>query len=179
MEQSERDKLVLDNMRLVYYTYERLSQTDMIAAYKDDIIQEGMVGLVKAAKNFDPSKGFKFATFAVRCIRNEMFMFMRSLRKSWNTEVSLYTVVGQDKEGNETYLEDTLEDVEHDPQRETEKKLLQEFLASQKPSDRQIAEYICQGYTQREIAQKMQMLQPTVSRRISKLKKRAKKELAN
>ena len=81
MEQLERDRLITDNVKLVYYIYEKLSKNKITLRYKDDIVSEGMIGLIKAARNFDETKGCKFATFAARCIQNEMLMFLRSLNK--------------------------------------------------------------------------------------------------
>lgn len=81
MTRSDRDKLVTDNLRLVYYLYEKLTKNKLTRQYKDDIISEGMVGLVKAAKTFDDKRKIKFGTYASRCITNEMLMFIRD-RKS-------------------------------------------------------------------------------------------------
>ena len=72
MTQFDRDKLVTDNLRLVYYLYEKLTKNPLTENYKDDIISEGMVGLVKAANTFDNGRGIKFGTYASRCITNEM-----------------------------------------------------------------------------------------------------------
>ena len=100
MEQSKRDRLILDNQRLVYYLYEQLSKTDIVKNNKDDIVSEGMLGLIKAADTFDETKGFQFCTYAGLCIRNAMLMYIRKLNKHWHKEVSLYTPIGEDNEGN-------------------------------------------------------------------------------
>ena len=93
MEQLERDRLITENIRLVYYVYEKLSKNDITVRYKDDIVSEGTLGLIKAARNFDGDKGYKFATYAVRCIRNEMLMFLRRLNRQVPYEISINTPI--------------------------------------------------------------------------------------
>ena len=68
MQQLDRESLVIDNQRLVYHMYDKLSKNQITINHKEDIISEGMVGLVKAANKFDPDKGVKFSTFASSCI---------------------------------------------------------------------------------------------------------------
>ena len=74
MTQFDRDKLTTENVRLVYYLYEKLTKNAMTEKYKDDIISEGMVGLVKAAKNFEPARKIKFSTYASRCMPTSCLM---------------------------------------------------------------------------------------------------------
>ncbi len=178
MEQLERDRLITDNIKLVYYVYEKLSKNDITVRYKDDIVSEGTVGLIKAARNFDNVKGYKFATYAVRCIRNEMLMFLRRLNRQ-ACEISIYSPIGKDSDGNELCLADTLESDCGNPETEFDKSIFKAYMEKQKPKDREIVAAICQGYSQKEVAATMNVLQPTVSRRLSRLKKRAKTELKN
>ena len=177
MEQLERDRLITDNVKLVYYIYEKLSKNVLTISHKDDIVSEGMIGLIKAARNFDKTKGCKFATFAARCIQNEMLMFLRSLNKRASHEISLNTPIGKDWDGNELCLLDVLEDEHGNPEAEIDKSVFNAFMDKQKEKDKQLVAAICKGYSQKEIAKKLQVLQPTVSRRLSRLKKRAKTEL--
>ena len=175
MGQSNTDNLITDNLKLVYYIYEKLSKNEITTRNKDDIVSEGMVGLIKAARKFDEGKGCKFATFAAQCIRNEMLMYLRKLNRQTH-EVSLNTPIGEDRDGDELCLMDILEDGHGNPETEIEKFLFKTYLEKQKPKDREVVIAVCQGYSQKEIAARLNVLQPTVSRRLSRLKKRAKKE---
>lgn len=87
--QSCREKLITDNLRLVYFCYNKLQTNALTVRYKDDLISEGMLGLVKAANSFEPNRKTKFATYAIMCIRNQMLMFIRKLNKFAPYEVSL------------------------------------------------------------------------------------------
>ena len=108
MRQYDRDKLVTDNLRLVYHLFNKLKQTAIVADNKEDIISEGTVGLVKAANTYDPTKGVRFSTYASRCINNEMLMYIRRINKRTANEVSLYKVVARDEEGNNISYADIL-----------------------------------------------------------------------
>lgn len=105
-----RDILVVHNLRLVahivkkYYT----GNKDI-----DDLISIGTIGLIKAIDTFDPDKGIKLATYASRCIDNELLMMFRSGKKQ-SKEVYLYEPIGSDKEGHEITLLDILESVDKD-----------------------------------------------------------------
>lgn len=73
----------------------------------DDLISIGTIGLIKAINTFNMDKGTKLATYAARCIENEILMFLRASKKN-KGEVSLYDPIGTDKEGNEITLMDVL-----------------------------------------------------------------------
>jgi RNA polymerase sporulation-specific sigma factor len=73
----------------------------------EDLISIGTIGLIKAIESFSPDKGTKLATFAARCIENEILMHLRSLKKT-RKDVSLHDPIGIDKEGNEITLIDIL-----------------------------------------------------------------------
>lgn len=79
----------------------------------DDLISIGTIGLIKAVSTFDHQKGCRLATYAARCIDNELLMMLRS-RKKTSREVSLYEPIGTDKEGNEIHLLDILESAQED-----------------------------------------------------------------
>ena len=74
-----RDKIILYNLRLVYF--EINSKFNHISYDKNDLVSIGIIGLIKAVDSYDLNKGFKFATYAVRCIDNEILVFLRQLRK--------------------------------------------------------------------------------------------------
>ncbi len=100
-----RDEFILHNMRLVAHVARKYqnSKEDM-----EDLISIGTIGLMKAVGSFKPDYGSRFATYAIRCIDNEMLMHFRSKKKT-RGEVSLFEPIGMDKEGNQIQLVDVLE----------------------------------------------------------------------
>lgn len=98
-----RDKLITHNMRLVAHVVKKYSG----AAETDDLISVGSIGLIKAVNTYSPDKGTCLATFAARCIENEILMLLRANKKHKN-DVSLFDGVGTDKDGNELALIDLL-----------------------------------------------------------------------
>ena len=113
MEQGDkdaRDKLIEHNLRLVAHIVKKYqNQTDD----KEDLISIGTIGLIKAIDSFSKDKGTKLATYAARCIDNEILMLFRSTKKMRN-DVSLYDPIGFDKEGTEICLIDVVKDEEKD-----------------------------------------------------------------
>ncbi|MFR3815266.1 MAG: RNA polymerase sporulation sigma factor SigK [Turicibacter sp.] len=105
-----REKLIEHNLRLVAHIVKKYqNQSDD----KEDLISIGTSGLIKAIDSFSPDKGTKLATYAARCIDNEILMLFRSTKKMRN-DVSLYDPIGFDKEGNEICLIDVVKDEEKD-----------------------------------------------------------------
>ena len=101
-----RQKLIEHNLRLVAHIVKKYeNQTDD----KEDLISIGTIGLIKAIDSFSIDKGTKLATYAARCIDNEILMLFRSTKKMRN-DVSLYDPIGYDKEGNEICLIDVVRD---------------------------------------------------------------------
>lgn len=99
-----RNTLIEHNLRLVAHIGKKF---DSVGDDKDDIISIGTIGLIKAINTFDMEKGTKLATYAARCIENEILMHLRATKKN-KGEVSLYDPIGVDKEGNEITLIDVL-----------------------------------------------------------------------
>lgn len=99
-----RDRLIEHNLRLVAHIVKKFDNT---GEQVDDLISIGTVGLIKGIETFDPAKGTRLATYAARCIENEILMYLRTLRRN-RTEVSLFEPIGVDKEGNEITLLDIL-----------------------------------------------------------------------
>nr|WP_317282417.1 RNA polymerase sporulation sigma factor SigK [uncultured Sellimonas sp.] len=97
--------LIEHNLRLVAHVVKKYQYPEEEA---EDLISIGTIGLIKAVMTFNPDKGVRLATYAARCIENELLMLLRSRRKSSN-EVSLYEPIGTDKEGNEIRLFDIME----------------------------------------------------------------------
>lgn len=104
---SEKEYLVLDNQKLVHYLVKKLGVTPISSEY-EDIVSIGTIGLVKAAITFDSSKKITFATYASKCINNEIFMHYRKANKYAN-DISIDEPIGNDGNGNEITLGDTIE----------------------------------------------------------------------
>ncbi len=113
-----RDQLVERNLRLVAHVARKYQSSE---DELDDLISIGTIGLLKAAATFDMTKGSKLATYAARCIDNELLMMFRSRKKNVK-EVSLYEPIGTDREGNEIHLMDILESQDEDVDQNCEKK---------------------------------------------------------
>ena len=105
-----RNKLIEHNLRLVAHIVKKYQGVDEDL---DDLISIGTIGLIKAVSTYDMTKGSRLATYAARCIDNELLMMLRS-RKKFSREVSLYEPIGTDKEGNEIHLLDIVEANEQD-----------------------------------------------------------------
>ncbi|NPV27381.1 MAG: RNA polymerase sporulation sigma factor SigK [Firmicutes bacterium] len=103
-DEEARNVLIEHNLRLVAHVMKKFDGT---GEDSDDLISIGTIGLIKAINTYDQSKGTKLATYAARCIENEILMHLRTLKKS-RGEVSLYDPIGMDKEGNEITLIDVL-----------------------------------------------------------------------
>ena len=97
--------LIERNLRLVAHVAKKYQGPDEDS---DDLISIGTIGLIKAVSTFDHSKNNRLATYAARCIDNELLMMLR-MRKKTSKEVSLYEPIGMDKEGNEISLLDIIE----------------------------------------------------------------------
>jgi len=103
-EESEKAKQILieRNLRLVAHIVKKYQNVE---ENPEDLISIGTIGLIKAIHTFDGTKGSKLATYAARCIDNELLMMLRARRKTAR-DVSLYEPIGTDKEGNEISLLD-------------------------------------------------------------------------
>lgn len=105
-----RDTLIKCNLRLVAHIVKKYNTGDREI---DDLISIGTIGLIKAIDTFDMDKGIRLATYASRCIDNELLMMLRSDKKQ-SRDVYLYEPIGSDKEGNEINLLDIIESVDED-----------------------------------------------------------------
>ncbi len=99
-----RDVLIEHNLRLVAHIAKKYSNSN---EDNEDIISIGTIGLIKGITSFDPSKGTRLATYAARCVDNEILMLMRTQKKTQG-DVSLSETIGVDKEGNQIMLIDIL-----------------------------------------------------------------------
>ena len=109
-EKEAKAALIEHNLRLVVYIAKKFDNTSVGV---EDLISIGTIGLIKAVSTYDMTKGSRLATYAARCIDNELLMMLRS-RKKFSREVSLYEPIGTDKEGNEIHLLDIVEANEQD-----------------------------------------------------------------
>lgn len=162
--------LIERNMRLVAHIAKKYQNID---EEMEDMISIGTIGLIKAIETYDEDKGSKLATYAARCIDNEMLMYLRSKRKT-SREISLYEPIGTDKEGNQINLFDIVENDEPDIIEQMEfnknvKKLYELLPEVLSPREQEII-YLRYGLknektvTQREIARKMNISRSYVSR---------------
>lgn len=99
-----RNVLIEHNLRLVAHIVKKFENT---GEDNEDLISIGTIGLIKGVESYSPDKGTKLATYAARCIENEILMHLRSLKKT-KKDVSLHDPIGTDKEGNEITLIDVL-----------------------------------------------------------------------
>ncbi len=178
-DKAARDKLIEHNLRLVAHIVKKYN---MIDKETDDLISIGTIGLIKAIDTFDDEKGIRLATYASRCIENELLMMLRGGRHL-SKEVFLYDPIGSDREGNEINLLDIIEETEIDIVEnivlEDDIKKLYSMIG-QVLTDRE-KEIICLRYglsnrkevTQREIANKLGISRSYVSR----IEKKALKKL--
>ncbi len=105
-----RNILIERNLRLVAHIAKKYQGAD---ESMEDLISVGTIGLMKAISTFDPSKGNRLATYAARCIENELLMMFRAKKKT-SREISLYEPIGTDTEGNEISLLDIMESEQMD-----------------------------------------------------------------
>ncbi len=105
-----RHILIERNLRLVAHVIKKYQHLEDDT---EDLLSIGTIGLIKAVSTFNPDKKARLATYACRCIENELLMMLRTKRKS-NRETSLYEPIGTDKEGNEIHLLDIVEANEQD-----------------------------------------------------------------
>ena len=185
-EQSEtaRKKLIEHNLRLVVYIAKKFDNTGVGV---EDLISIGTIGLIKAINTFNPEKNIKLATYASRCIENEILMYLRRNNKT-KLEVSIDEPLNVDWDGNELLLSDILgtdEDVIYrDIETEVEKKLLNKAIEHLNGRERTIIELRFgtnskngNELTQKEVADLLGISQSYISRLEKKIMKRLKKEI--
>ncbi|WP_106497071.1 RNA polymerase sporulation sigma factor SigK [Lentibacillus sp. Marseille-P4043] len=168
-DENARNKLIEHNLRLVAHIVKKFDNTgeDM-----EDLISIGTIGLIKGIESFSAKKGTKLATYAARCIENEILMHLRALKKV-KKDVSLHDPIGQDKEGNEISLIDILEaenaDVIEYIQLNMEIDKMKDYLSILNSREKEVILYRyglndSKEMTQREIAKKLNISRSYVSR---------------
>ncbi len=185
-EQSEsaKNELIVHNLRLVVYIARKFDSTPTGI---EDLISIGTIGLIKAVNTFCPDRNIKLATYASRCIENEILMHLRKV-SSKRHEISIDEPLNTDWDGNELLLSDILgsdgDEVSRGIEQEDERHQLKGFVASLPPRERQIMEMrfgmngYCE-YTQKQVADTLGISQSYISRLekriIGKLKKQIEK----
>lgn len=167
-DETARNILVERNLRLVAHIVKKFDNTN---EENDDLISIGTIGLIKAINTFNPDKNTRLATYAARCIENEILMHLRAGKKTRN-EMMLFDPIGADKEGNEISLMDILEsdaDVESDVERGVEQEVMYGKIQNLSRREKRVLElrYGLGGglrKTQREISRALGISRSYVSR---------------
>ena len=169
-DQEARRLLIEHNMRLVAHVVKKYQYTDYDT---EDLLSVGTIGLIKAVNTFKPDRGSRLATYAAKCVENEILMLLRS-HKKYSREVSLYEPIGVDKDGESIHLvdmiqmenEDVLEQMILD---QDVRELYQAYKTCLNDNEKQVVRmryglFGGKEYTQREIAQAMGLSRSYISR---------------
>ena len=181
-EQAVQQTLIEHNLRLVVYIARRFENTGINI---EDLISIGTIGLIKAVGTYQPAKNIKLATYASRCIENEILMY---LRKNANRkgEVSLDEPLNTDWDGNELLLSDVLgtdgDTVMRPIEEDVDRSLLAAALQTLSPRERQIIALRFglgggKEQTQKEVADRLGISQSYISRLEKRIISRLKKEI--
>ena len=182
--QEARSILIEHNLRLVVYIAKKFDNTGVGV---EDLISIGTIGLIKSINTFNPGKNIKLATYASRCIENEILMYLRK-NQNIKTEISIDEPLNTDWDGNELLLSDILgtdEDVIYrDMENEAERRILRNAVAKLSERERTIVSLRFgldtpdgQEMTQKEVAAYLGISQSYISRLEKKIMKRLKKEM--
>ncbi len=178
-----KNTLIERNLRLVVYIARKFDNTGI---WVEDLVSIGTIGLIKAVKTFDPTKRIKLATYASKCIENEILMFLRRSSRI-RAEVSLDEPLNKDWEGNELLLSDVM-GTENDLiyrglEEEVERSLLRKAMAKLAGREKCIMELRfglkdSRERTQKEVADLLGISQSYISRLEKRIFKRLRKEIA-
>lgn len=164
-----KNKLVEHNLRLVAHIIKKYYSN---SSEQDDLISIGTIGLIKAVSTFDYEKGARFATYAARCIENEILMYFRN-KKKYAQDVSFSDPIDMDKDGNSLSLMDVMadeksitEDIENKLQSEELYRAIEEVLSKREKEIVYLRYGLCgrKAYTQREVARRLGISRSYVSR---------------
>lgn len=183
-EKEGKSVLIEHNLRLVVYIAKKFDNTGVGV---EDLISIGTIGLIKAINTFDPVKNIKLATYASRCIENEILMYLRRNSKT-KMEVSIDEPLNVDWDGNELLLSDILgtddDIIYRGLEDETERQLLKSAIDRLSPREKTIVELRYglknaedEEMTQKEVADRLGISQSYISRLEKKIMKRLKKEI--
>ena len=179
-----RNKLIEHNLRLVVFLAKKYENTKVDL---EDLVSIGTIGLIKGVNTYKLDKNIKLATYASRCIDNEILMYLRKIKRK-KTEISFEDSLSFDSDGNELHLEDILgteEDIVTKPlEDELDRTLLKEEVSKLGKRDREIIElrYGLNGkeeMTQKEVAELLGISQSYISRIEKKVIKRLSQIIKN
>lgn len=177
-----REQLIVHNLRLVVYIAKKFESTGICV---DDLVSIGTIGLIKAVNTFSPEKNIKLATYASRCIENEILMFLRKSAQHKN-DISIDEPLNIDWDGNELLLSDILgtddDTVNSNIEDDAEKTVLRDTVEKLPERERVIMEMrfgLKNGkeMTQKEVADVIGISQSYISRLEKKIIKKLKREL--
>ena len=178
-----RGKLIEHNLRLVVYVARKFENTGVST---EDLISIGSIGLIKAINTFNVDKNIKLATYASRCIENEILMFLRKIHNQ-KTEISLNEPLNTDWDGNELLLSDILgtdsEDIYKNIEDEIDRELLHNAIDKLQSREKLIMELRFglsgkEEKTQKQVADMLGISQSYISRLEKRIIERLKKEIA-
>ena len=181
-EKQAREKMIVHNLRLVIYIAKKF---ECSAVSVDDLTSIGSLGLIKAVNSFIPSKNIKFATYASRCVENEILMYLRK-QSNRNVDVSIDDALSVDSDGNELNLIDVLYTDEYEVskniEQESEKQVLWQSINSLTGREREIIlmRFGLNGNsekTQKEVADEIGISQSYISRIEKRIFKKLRKEI--
>lgn len=181
-DESAREPLIVHNLRLVVYIAKKFESSGICV---EDLVSIGTIGLIKAVNTFSPGKNIKLATYASRCIENEILMFLRKTSHRKN-EISIDEPLNTDWDGNELLLCDVLgsdsDIINRNIEQELEQRLLLEAIKNLSPREKTIMELRFginnkKEHTQKEVADMLGISQSYISRLEKKIIGRLKKEL--
>ena len=179
-DEKAREKLITHNLRLVVYIAKKFESSGVGL---DDLISIGTIGLIKAVNTFSPEKNIKLATYASRCIENEILMYLRKIA-SQKLVVSLDEPLNTDWDGNELMLADVLgsdgDEISREIEEDDEKRILLQVIEALPAREKEIIEMRFglgdkEELTQKEVADMMGISQSYISR----LEKRIIKKIGN
>lgn len=179
-DEKAREKLIEHNLRLVVYIAKKFESSGV---YIEDLISIGTIGLIKAVNTFSPEKNIKLATYASRCIENEILMHLRKIA-SQKMEVSLDEPLNTDWDGNELLLADVLgsdgDEIHRDIEEDDEKRILLQVIETLPEREKEIIDMRFglgekEELTQKQVADKLGISQSYISR----LEKRIIKKIGN
>ena len=182
-DKAARDRLIEHNLRLVVYIARRFENT---GAGLEDLVSIGTLGLIKAINTFCADKNIKLATYASRCIENEILMYIRK-RSTHRGEISIDEPLNVDWDGNELLLSDVLgseeDGVSYELEKREERRVVNEAVAALSPRERLIIElrYGFSGkreMTQKEVADLLGISQSYISRLEKKIIAELRREIA-
>lgn len=174
-----KEKLIEHNLRLVVFLSKKYENTGVDL---EDLVSIGSIGLIKGIKTYKPDKNIKLATYASRCIDNEILMFLRK-NKRRKSEVSFEDSLSYDSEGNELHLEDILgteaDIVTKGIEDENDKKMMYKEISKLNDRDKEImilryGLFNHKELTQKEVAEKLGISQSYISRIEKKVIKKLK-----